>query len=197
MSIPPYGVRSAHLFSLSIAGSFGEKLEISQGKSMHPIVRLRELPLRTQSHGGAYEAHMVAVAAPFGAKRLGARYVEIPPGKKAWPFHCHHANDELFVILAGAGVLRYGEEEHDVSAGDVVVCPAGGVETAHQLRAAGSKPLRYLAVSTMNEPDVLEYPDSGKVAVFAGSAPGGEKAARSLELTVKKNAAVGYWEGEE
>ena len=76
-------------------------------------------------------------------------------------------------------------------------CPAGGAETAHQLRAEGDEPLRYLALSTMNEPDVLEYPDSGKVTVFAGSAPGGEKSARRLELTVKKDAAVGYWEGEE
>ncbi|WP_180900707.1 cupin domain-containing protein [Martelella soudanensis] len=164
---------------------------------MHPIVSLRALSLQTQSHGETYEARLAAVAAPLGAKRLGARYVELPPGKKAWPFHCHHANDELFVILSGAGVLRYGGEEHGVSAGDVVVCPAGGVETAHQLRAEGAEPLRYLAISTMNEPDVLEYPDSGKVAVFAGSAPGGEKTARRLELTVKKNAAVGYWEGEE
>ena len=164
---------------------------------MLPLVTLRALALQTQSHGEAYEARLAAVAGPLGAKHLGARCVEISPGKKAWPFHCHHANDELFVILAGTGVLRYGEEEHGVSAGDVVVCPAGGVETAHQLRAGGPEPLCYLAISTMNEPDVLEYPDSGKVAVFAGSAPGGEKSARRLELTVRKNAAIGYWEGEE
>lgn len=164
---------------------------------MHPIVSLHTLPLQTQTHGGTYEARFAAVAAPLGARHLGARYIEIPPGKTAWPCHCHHANDELFVILAGSGVLRYGGKEHAVRAGDVAVCPAGGPDTAHQLRAEGSEPLRYLAVSTMREPDVLEYPDSGKVAVFAGSAPGGEKAARRLELTVKKDAAVGYWEGEE
>ena len=164
---------------------------------MHPIVHLRELSLQSQTHGANFEALMASVAAPLGARLLGARYVEVPPGKRAWPLHCHHANDELFVILGGRGVLRYGAAEHCVNAGDVVVCPAGGVETAHQLRADGDEPLRYLAISTMNEPDVLEYPDSGKVAVFAGAAPGGEKAARRLELTVKKNAAVGYWEGEE
>ncbi|OCW59562.1 cupin domain-containing protein [Hoeflea olei] len=164
---------------------------------MHQIVSLRALPLTAQSHGESYEAHLASVAAPLGAKLLGARYVEVPAGKKAWPFHCHHANDELFVILGGTGVLRHGGEDYEVAAGDVVVCPAGGVETAHQLRAGATEPLRYLAVSTMNEPDVLEYPDSGKVAVYAGAAPGGEKAARRLELTVKKDAGVGYWEGEE
>ncbi|NEW87409.1 cupin domain-containing protein [Rhodopseudomonas sp. WA056] len=163
---------------------------------MRPIIRLQELSLQTQSHGESFEARIAAVAAPLGALRLGARYVEVPPGKKAWPHHCHHANDELFVILGGRGVLRYGKQRHPVQSGDVVVCPAGGEETAHQLIAEGDEPLRYLAVGSMHEPDVLEYPDSGKVAVFVGSAPGGDKAARRLELTVKKAGAVDYWDGE-
>lgn len=163
---------------------------------MVQFVTLQQLALSTQTHGQAYSARVASVAAPLGAKHIGARYVEIPPGKKAWPYHCHHANDELFVILGGIGRLRYGEEQHDVTAGDVAVCPAGGPETAHQLIATGDEPLRYLAISSMREPDVLEYPDSGKVAIFAGSAPGGDKSDRRLELSIRKEAAVGYWEGE-
>jgi uncharacterized cupin superfamily protein len=163
---------------------------------MRPVIRLQELSLLTQSHGEAFEARIASVAAPVGAKRLGARYVEVPPGKKAWPYHAHHGNDELFVILGGAGRLRFGGEEYAVSQGDVVVCRAGGVETAHQLLAEGGEPLRYLAVSSMLEPDVLEYPDSGKVAIFVGSAPGGDKAERRFELNVMKDSAVDYWEGE-
>ncbi|MFN4090287.1 MAG: cupin domain-containing protein [Alphaproteobacteria bacterium] len=121
--------------------------------------------------------------------------VEVPAGRKAWPFHCHHANDEMFVILSGRGELRFGDERHAVAAGDVVVCPSGGPETAHQL-IAGAEPLRYLAVSTMNEPDVMEYPDSGKLTVFAGSPPGGDKATRRVAMNVPAAAAVDYWEGE-
>ena len=139
---------------------------------------------------------MAAVAAPAGARCLGARYIEVPPGKSAWPYHSHHANDELFVILHGEGVLRYGGAEHFVGAGDVVVCPAGGAEGAHQIRAEGAEPLRYLAVSTMREPDVMEYPDSGKLTVFAGAPPGGDKAARRVELTVLAGSGVDYWQGE-
>lgn len=164
---------------------------------MNPVVILRKLSLQAQSHGETFEARTASVAAPLGARRLGARYVEVPPGKRAWPYHCHHANDELFVVLHGRGWLRFGGEEHAVTEGDVIVCPAGGPETAHQLRAEGDEPLGYLAISSMNEPDILEYPDSGKVAAFAGAAPGGDKAARRLELTVRKSDAVGYWEGEE
>ncbi|MBH0238018.1 cupin domain-containing protein [Methylobrevis albus] len=161
-----------------------------------PILRPADLPLITQAHGDAFEARFAAIAAPLGARRLGARYVEIPPGRKGWPHHCHHANDELFVILGGSGTLRYGEETHAVAAGDVVVCPAGGPETAHQLIAGPTEALRYLAVSSMHDPDVMQYPDSGKVTVFAGAAPGGDKTARRVSLTLRAADAVDYWDGE-
>ena len=161
-----------------------------------PIVRPDALPLQIQRHGETFEAGTAAIAAPLGARHLGARYVEVPAGKKAWPFHCHHANDEMFVILAGSGRLRFGADEHAVSAGDVVVCPAGGPQTAHQLIAGPDAPLRYLAISSMREPDVMEYPDSGKLVVFAGSAPGGDKAARRLDLVLRGDATAGYWDGE-
>ncbi|MET4698792.1 putative cupin superfamily protein [Constrictibacter sp. MBR-5] len=161
-----------------------------------PVVTLAGLPLQTQAHGDSFEARMAPVAAPAGARRLGARLVEVPPGKKAWPYHCHHANDEMFVILSGRGELRFGGQVHAVAAGDVVVCPSGGPETAHQIAALGPEPLRYLAVSTMNEPDVMEYPDSGKLTVFAGAAPGGDKAARRVALNVRTRDGVDYWEGE-
>ncbi|WP_245514910.1 cupin domain-containing protein [Jiella endophytica] len=165
--------------------------------AIKPIVRPTELPLSLQTHGETFEARFAAVAAPLGSKRLGSRYVEIPAGKKGWPLHCHHANDELFVILSGRGTLRFGDETYSVTAGDVVVCPAGGPETAHQLIAADDAPLAYLAVSTMNEPDVMEYPDSGKLTIFAGAAPGGDKAARRVAITVKADSGVDYWDGED
>ena len=161
-----------------------------------PVLRLADLDCVTQAHGATFETRFAAIAAPLGARRLGARYVEVPAGKKAWPFHCHHANDEMFVILAGSGRLRFGADEHPVSAGDVVVCPAGGPATAHQLIAGPEVPLRYLAISSMREPDVMEYPDSGKLVVFAGSAPGGDKAARRLDLVLRGDATAGYWDGE-
>ncbi len=161
-----------------------------------PVVNLGSLPLISQSHGSRFEARFAAVAGPAGAHKLGARLVEVPAGKMAWPYHCHHANDEMFVILSGTGTVRFGGAVYEVVAGDVVVCPAGGVETAHQLAARGPQPLRYLAISTMNEPDVMEYPDSGKVTIFAGAPPGGDKAQRRVALTVKADSGVDYWDGE-
>lgn len=161
-----------------------------------PVVKPDLLPMTTQTHGEAFAARFAAIAAPQGATRLGARIVEVPPGKKAWPFHSHHANDELFLILSGQGVLRFGDKVYPVEAGDVAVCPAGGAETAHQLQALGDAPLRYVAVSSMHEPDVLEYPESGKLGVFAGAPPGGDKAERRIALFLPTKGAVDYWDGE-
>jgi uncharacterized cupin superfamily protein len=162
-----------------------------------PVIRLDDLVLQPQTHGTRFHAAMAAIAAPLGATHLGARLVEVSPGKAAWPFHSHHANDEMFVILSGEGELRFGVDRHPISAGMVVICPAGGAETAHQLSATGTSALRYLAISTMREPDVIEYPDSGKITVFAGAAPGGDKDLRRIAASFRQGDAVDYWDGED
>ena len=70
-------------------------------------------------------------------------------------------------------------------------------DIAHQLFNEGSEVLRYLVFSTMEEPDVVVYPDSKKVGVFAGAAPGGDKAARTLLTYLPLASEVDYWSGED
>jgi hypothetical protein len=48
----------------------------------------------------------------------------------------------------------------------------------------------------MEEPDVIEYPDSDKVGVFIGAAPGGEKQERRLAAFYRHSDRVDYWDGE-
>ncbi len=160
-----------------------------------PVITIAQLTMSRQTHSADFDASFAAITSLGGASGLGARLVDVPPGKRAWPFHAHHANDEMFVILRGAGLLRLGQGEWPVREGDVAICPAGGSEAAHQL-IAGDTGLRYIAISTMREPDVITYPDSGKIAVFAGAAPGGDKAMRRLEGVWKTSDAVDYWDGE-
>jgi hypothetical protein len=59
-----------------------------------------------------------------------------------------------------------------------------------------SQPCRYLVISTMQEPDIGVYPDSDKVGVFAGAAPGGLAELRTLSGFFRRSAAVDYWDGE-
>lgn len=49
----------------------------------------------------------------------------------------------------------------------------------------------------MIEPDIMGYPDSGKIGVFAGAAPGGKKGERTLSKFFTAAAEVDYWEGED
>jgi uncharacterized cupin superfamily protein len=161
-----------------------------------PILNLDQLQLETQRHGATFEARLGAIARRIGARKLGYRLIVVPPGKRAFPFHCHHANEEMFLVLEGSGTYRLGPERHPIRAGDVVCAIAGGVETAHQIVNTSGAELKYLAVSTMIEPDVFEYPDSGKFGAFAGSAPGGPKGERTFSHFGRSRDAVDYWEGE-
>jgi uncharacterized cupin superfamily protein len=130
-----------------------------------------------------------------GGEKLGCSLYELPPGTQSWPYHYHTANEEALYVLAGTGTLRLDGETHDLSAGDYAALPAdesGG----HRVVNDGDDPLRYLAVSTMEDPDVTVYPDSGKVGVFAGSPPGGREE-RSVHGYFRSEDAVEYWDGEE
>jgi uncharacterized cupin superfamily protein len=165
--------------------------------SQKPIINIDDVALSERKNGESFEAQLGSMAARIGAEKLGCRLTIIPPGKKAWPFHSHHANEELFFILEGAGTYRFGEESYPVKAGDLLAAPVGGAEHAHQLINHSENPLKYLALSTMIEPDVMEYPDSRKFGVFAGSPPGGTKESRTFSVFSPTESAVGYWDGEE
>lgn len=120
-----------------------------------PILNLDELAFDIQTHGERFEARMAPVAGRIGAAKLGYRVTQLPPVKRAWPFHSHHANEEMIFVLEGRGRLRLADGEHPIRAGDFIAAPAGGVETAHQIINDSDQPLTYLCVSTMIEPEVV------------------------------------------
>jgi uncharacterized cupin superfamily protein len=165
---------------------------------MRPIVNLDELDFsREIKKGTRYGARIAAVAPRVGGKLLGYNVTVVEPGKRAFPFHCHHANEEMFFVLQGSGTLRYGAEEFAVRAGDFIACPPGGKDTAHQLINTGSDDLRYLAVSTAIGTEVCEYPDSGKFAATGGRVPGMRMADAPFTTVCESSSAVDYYHGEE
>jgi len=160
------------------------------------IVNLRDVPLEHHTHGEKFAAGYGHIAPLIGARLLGAGLHVVPPGKRAWPFHNHHVNEELFVILEGEGTVRIGEAEYPVRAGDVIGAPPGGKATAHQIINTSNADLRYLCVSTMIRNEIVEYPDSGKVSAYVGKAPGGDDDAVSFSYRGKLVAPAEYWDGE-
>jgi len=130
-----------------------------------------------------------------GGRMLGCGHFELPPGATSFPMHAHTGNEEAFFVLEGEGVLRLPDQEVAVRAGDYVALPPGP-EHAHQMRNEGDGPLRYLCFSTMVAPDVVLYPDSGKLGVFAGSPPGGNPKQAIVRKWIAGDPELDYLEGE-
>ena len=74
----------------------------------------------------------------------------------------------MFFVVKGNGTLRYGDEKRKIRAGDVICCPTGGPETAHQIVNDSDADLAYLSISTMLPAEVCEYPDSKKIGAYGG-----------------------------
>jgi uncharacterized cupin superfamily protein len=146
-------------------------------------------------NGRTYVARRKQLGAAAGGRKLGCSLYELPPGKRPFPYHLHHVNEEAIYVLDGEGTLRLAGEEVAIRAGDYVALRTGP-EGAHQVVNSGRSPLRYLCLSTMEHPEVSEYPETGKVGVFVGSAPGGPTD-RVLTGFWRRKETVGYWEGED
>ncbi len=116
-----------------------------------------------------------------GSETTGLQHVTVAPGKLGAPPHCHSAEEEIFVVLAGEGTLALGDEEHPLRAGHVVARPAA-TRIAHALRAGGDV-LTYLAYGTREPNDVCYYPRSNKI-FFRGVG------------VIGRIEQLAYWDGE-
>ena len=108
----------------------------------------------------------------------------LSPGRFSFPYHFHRAAEELFMIISGEATLRTPDGFQTVAAGDLVFFEPGH-PGAHQLYNHSSAPCVYLDIRTTVGIDVVEYPDSGKLAILP-----------QLEV-FEKRSRVGYHQGEE
>lgn len=60
----------------------------------------------------------------LGADLIGGSVYDIDPGKKLWPYHLHHANEEWLLVLRGRPTLRTPDGERELVEGDVACFPA-------------------------------------------------------------------------
>lgn len=147
-----------------------------------------------QAHGPRFNWKRKKLAAATGAKKLGCSLYELAPGHRSWPYHYHCANEEGIYVLTGKGTLRLSGQEVPISQGDYITLPPG-TDHPHQIVNTSAAPLRYLCFSTMIEPDITMYPDSGKFGLFVGAPPGAGK--RTMTAYLPASAQVDYWHGEE
>ena len=94
-----------------------------------------------QSRGKKFGFRRKSLSSVTGGTKLGCSLYEVPPGKRAWPYHYHAANEEAIYILEGEGTLRMDEKEIKISKGDYITFPVGSI--AHQIINSSDITLRY------------------------------------------------------
>jgi uncharacterized cupin superfamily protein len=173
--------------------------------SMHPAIlnldqaELLPLPEAVAPVGDTadrYQQRMARIGQQLGAQKLGYRLYALEPGMRGSPFHSHRVNEEMFYVVAGEGEVRLGAERFPIRAGDVIACPPGGPEAAHQIINSSNAELRYLAVSTQQSPEICEYPDSGKYVVMDDFKVDSEGNTSGFVAVARHADGIDYWDGE-
>ena len=149
------------------------------------IRNVADVVLDRQHRPPLYDTQCGGLTDGSAAVKLGAGYDVLAPGMRGCPYHFHHAQEEMFVILEGAGSLRVAGQMLPVRAGDVVVIPPGPAYP-HQFINTSEAPMRFISISTQEQPEICEYPDSGKYQAYAPGFRAGQRVAANLD----------YWEGE-
>jgi uncharacterized cupin superfamily protein len=143
-----------------------------------------------------FHARGAEIGLQAGSRDLGASLYELPPGQAIAPLHLHHNNEEMLIVLSGRPTLRTLEGERELATGEVVSFLAGP-EGAHRVDNRGAEPARVLMISTMNEVDVVEYPDSGKVLARSKERlPDGGLPPGAFRLMARTSDGVDYYDGE-
>lgn len=124
------------------------------------------------------------------ASKLGASIDIVAPGMRSCPYHFHYAQEEMFIVLEGTGSLRVAGEQLPIKTGDVIFIPPGP-EYPHQIINTSDAPLKYLSISTREQPELVEYPDSGK---FLASAL--REDAQPVRYMQRPSASLDYWQDE-
>jgi uncharacterized cupin superfamily protein len=154
------------------------------------IRNFNDATLEHQVREPLYESLTARLGTGTAALKLGASIDTVPPGKRSCPYHFHHAQEEMFVMLEGSGTLRVAGEMLPLRAGDVVFVPPGP-QYPHQIINTSDQPLKYLSVSTRESPEICEYPDSDKYLAMASS-----DGARSFSAIQRPGTSLDYWDGE-
>lgn len=142
---------------------------------------------RTEERDG-WHSKDAWVAQRIGAELIGGSMYELEAGKRLWPYHTHHANEEWLIVVRGSPTLRSPEGERTLREGDVVCFPRGK-QGAHQVINRTDTAIRMLMLNTMIAPDIVEYLDSGKI---------GARSVRSERIMMSRpGPLLDYWEGED
>jgi uncharacterized cupin superfamily protein len=164
--------------------------ETSTSLASRLIRNFNDVSVEREVRDPLYESLCARLALGTAARKLGASIDSVAPGKRSCPYHFHHAQEEMFVVIEGSGSLRVADQMLPLRTGDVIFIPAGP-EYPHQIINTSDKILKYLSISTRETPEICEYPDSGKYQAWARSSDG-----ESFMAVQRAGTTLDYWDGE-
>ncbi|HAT4999296.1 TPA: cupin domain-containing protein [Serratia marcescens] len=150
------------------------------------IRNVEQVEMKHDRRPPLYDSVGARLGTGTAADKLGASFDCVAPG----PYHFHYAQEEMFIILEGSGTLRVAGEMLPIVSGDVIFIPPGP-EYPHQIINTSDAPLKYLSVSTREQPELVMYPDSGKYQAMARSADG-----EQVRYLQRPSTSLDYWQDE-
>ena len=164
--------------------------DTSQALASKLIRNWNDAKLTHEVRAPLYDALGARLGTGTAAAKLGASIDIVAPGKRSCPYHFHHAQEEMFIVLEGEGTLRVAGEQMPIRSGDVIFIPPGPAYP-HQIINTSDAPLKYLSISTRERPECVEYPDSGKFLAM-----GVDTDEHKLDVIQRPASTLDYWEGE-
>ncbi len=103
--------------------------------------RLKESPRHPR---GGQISYLLLTEGDANSHNLAITWVEGEPESEQ-ERHAHSRSEQVYVIVAGRGLIHVGDEEKEVGAGTLVFVPAGAL---HSIRNIGSDKLVYVSATS-------------------------------------------------
>ena len=119
------------------------------------VQTLEESP---RNYRGGQVSYLMLTKGQFGSGSLAITWVEGSPGSEQ-ALHAHPANEQVYVIVHGRGVMKVAGKEQEVRAGTLVFIPPGA---DHAIRNTGDDPLIFVSATA----PPFELPPEGSVFAY-------------------------------
>lgn len=114
------------------------------------------------------ETVLVPLSRITGLQRAGVNLIRVPPGRRAFPLHRHHVEEEWVFVVSGTAEVRLDDEAHRLGPGGFVAFPPGGSAHAVANPSAGEE-LVCLTGGENAPAEIIDFPGAGQRLVRSGA----------------------------
>ena len=93
---------------------------------------------------GGQSSYLLLKKGQFGSRNLVVTWVDCEPGGEQ-QMHVHQAEEQVYIVVRGHGLMKTGDETQDVSAGTLIFVPPGA---AHAIRNTGDDTLTFVSAAS-------------------------------------------------